>query len=297
MPVEGMAQFFDPFCRIKHPFMKKIKALAIFNALSLMVHLAITYFVMTKSINQFTVSEVSARNETLVTPAGFVFSIWGIIYIMSGLFCLYHIITAYKHDKTHPANNRLLKINGLFIILNLASAAWLIAWTNERLLAALALIGLQLVCLLSINLRLKIYEPLRSAEFKLVTQVTFSIYFGWISVAFIANTASWLTAIGWDGWGLTPIHWTLIMISILIVLSLLMLFVRRNIYFALVVAWALFGIVQKRNAVDLNNEEPIITAGLAGIGLLLICSVIQLIRNLGRKKRPKLFPSATTPLK
>lgn len=277
--------------------MSKIKALAIFNALSFIVHLSVTYFVMTKSINTLDVSEVSARYETLFTPAGITFSIWGIIYLMLGLFCLYHIIIAYKHDRTHPANYRLLQINELFIILNLSSAAWLIAWTHERLLLALGLIVVQLLCLLVINIRLKIYEPLRSAAFKLVTQVTFSIYFGWISVATVANAASWLTAIGWDGFGIDPVQWTVIMISIVIILSLLMIFIRRNIYFGLVVAWGLYGIAEKRNGADLHAEDFIINTALAGIGLIIICSIIQLVRNLGRKKKPELFPSAPTPLK
>lgn len=277
--------------------MRKIKALAIFNTLSLIVHFAVTYFVMTRSINQLDVSEVSARYETLFTPAGITFSIWGIIYLLTGLFCLYHIIAAYKHDKTHSANNRLLKINGLFIILNLATAAWLVAWTQERLLIALGLIIIQLFCLMAINLRLRIYDPLRSAEFKLIAQVTFSIYFAWISIATIANAASWLKSIGWDGWGLTAVQWTFVMISIAIVLALLMIFVRRNVYFGLVVAWALFGIVQKRAPLDEHSDEPIITAAWAGVGVIFICSVIQLVRNMGRRKKLELFPSATTSLK
>ena len=90
--------------------MKKIKALAIFNAISLLVQLSVAYFAQAKMISPRDVGEVSAKYESLFTPAGMTFGIWGIIYTTLLLLCLYHIVIAYKHDKPHPANTDLLRV-------------------------------------------------------------------------------------------------------------------------------------------------------------------------------------------
>ncbi|HEV7783036.1 MAG TPA: hypothetical protein VGO58_17290 [Chitinophagaceae bacterium] len=279
--------------------MRKVKALAIFNALSLIVQLTMVYLTGAKMVNQKNVGEVSAEYETLFTPAGISFSIWGIIYITLGLLCLYHIVIAYKHDKQHPANTELLQMNGLFILVNLASAAWLVAWTQERLLVSLLLIFFQLVCLAVIHRRLNIYDPLKPPELKTATHFPLSVYLGWITIAAIANTASYLTAIGWDedGFGLSPVQWTIIMISVAIIISVVMIFLHRNIYFALTVAWGLYGIILKRQAAGSDNDAAVVLSGWTGIAIIVVSSVIQLARNIHHRRKPAIFPTAATPLK
>ncbi len=279
--------------------MRKVKALAIFNALSLIAHLVFVYLVSKKMLNSKDVGEVSAAYESLFTPAGISFSIWGIIYITLGILCLYHIVIAYKHDRQHPANTELMQMNGLFILVNLCSAGWLVAWTREMLLVSLALIFLQLLCLVLIHRRLGIYDPLKPAELKTATHFPLSVYLGWISIATIANTASYLTAIGWDedGFGLSPVQWTIIMISVAALLSLLMIFRYRNIYFALTIAWGLYGLVVKRQATGSDSETPILLCAWIAIGIIVLLSIIQVVRNIHTKKEGEIFPSAAAPIK
>jgi hypothetical protein len=251
----------------------------------------------TKMLSSINVGEVSAKYESLFTPAGTTFSIWGIIYISLGMLCLYHIISAYKHDRTHAANTELVQISGLFIITNLASIAWLIAWTQERLLVSVVLIFLQLACLIAIHIRLGIYDPRKPAELKMATHLPLSIYLGWISIASIANTSSYLTAIGWDGMGLTQVQWMVVMLSIAIVLALVMLFWKKNVYFALVVAWGLYGIILKRDQFNSHTYEPFINIAWGGIGVILVCAVIQIVRNLTLRKKKILFPVSPASVK
>lgn len=279
--------------------MRKVKALAIFNALSLIAHLVVVSLVSTKTINQKDVSEVSAQYESSFTPAGITFSIWGIIYITLGILCLYHTVIAYKHDRQHPANTELLQMNGLFILVNLASAAWLVAWTQERLLIALALILLQLFCLIVIHRRLGIYDPSKPSELKIATHFPLSIYLGWLSLATIANAASYLVAIGWDedGFGLSTLQWTIIMIGLAALLSMIMIFARRNIYFALAMAWGLYGLIVKQEAVGSENNSQVIICAWTAIGLIVLLSVIQVVRNTHPRKRPEIFPSSVRPVK
>jgi hypothetical protein len=277
--------------------MKKIKALAIFNAVSLLIHISIAYFTQAKMISSQDVGEVSAKYESLFTPAGMTFGIWVIIYTTLGLLCLYHIIIAYKHDKPHPANTDLLRMNGWFIFVNLASAAWLIAWVHEELAVSVVLIFAQLLGLAIIHQRLRLYDPLKPAGLKLATQFPLSIYLGWISIAAIANSSSYLSSIQWDGFGISASKWVIIMMSGAVLLSALMIFARKNIHFGLVVAWGLYGIILKRQAINAELYEPVIITAWAAIGLIFLFSVVQLIRNIGYKKPRELFPSPVTPVK
>lgn len=277
--------------------MKKIKALAIFNALSLLVHILVAYLIQSKMINQQDVGEISAQYESLFTPTGMTFGIWAVIYTTLSLLCLYHIVIAYKHDKPHPANAELLRINGLFILVNLASAAWLMAWVNEYLLISVGLIFLQLLGLIIIHHRLNMYDPLKPSGLKIATQFPLSIYLGWISVAAIANTSSYLSAAQWDGFGLPALQWIIIMISVTVLLATFMILVRRNIHFGLVIAWALYGIIIKRQEINADLYQPVIITAWVGIGIVLLSSVIQLIRNMSYKKPREIFPSHTQSVK
>lgn len=277
--------------------MRKVKALAIFNAISLIIHISTAWLIQTTQINTLNVGEVSARHETLFTPAGTTFGIWGIIYSLMALLCLYHIVIAYKHDRLHPANADLSAMGGSFIILNLASAVWLYAWSNERLMISLGLIAVQLLCLILIHIRLKMYDPHKISGLKIANQFPLSIYLGWISIATIANASAWLNSIGWNGMGIAAVQWTTIMIGIAVLLSLVMILVRRNIYFGLVVAWGLYGIIIKRELINPDSYASIILTAWIAIGLIGLFVVLQLARNIAHKKPRPIFPSPEMPIK
>ncbi len=277
--------------------MKKLKALSIFNALSLLIHIGVAYLVQAKMVNDLNVGEVSAKYESLFTPAGITFAIWGLIYISLLIMCLYHIVIAYKHDSPHPANTELLRIGSMFILVNIASAAWLIAWVNEYLPATVLLIVIQLLGLLIINRRLNIYDPLKPTGLKLTTQFALSIYFAWICVATIANIATYLTAIQWDGFGQPALQWAAIMICTTILIAVLMILIRKNVLFGLVVAWALYGITVKRQSLNTDSYEPLTVIAWCGIGLLIPLCIFQLIRNINYKKPKAIFPSYPAPVK
>jgi len=277
--------------------MKKIKALAIFNALSLIAHITMAYFIQHKLVNQKDVGDVFSQHETLFTPADITFGVWGIIYTALGILCLYHIVIAYKHDKWHPSNADLERMGLFFIIANLASAAWLVAWTQERLLVSLILVFLQLICLAGIHIRLRMYDRSRPAGSKTCTQFPISIYLGWITMTVIANAAAYLVAIGWDGWELTPPQWTLIMISVSVAISLIMIYFRHNIYFGFVVAWTLYGIILNVSDANTNANDNVKNTAWMGLGLIVLSCLIQVFSNSRYRKPREIFPSAPAPLK
>jgi hypothetical protein len=204
---------------------------------------------------------------------------------------------AFKHNKEHPANIDLLKINGLFILNNLAAAGWLIAWTNEQILLSLVLILVQLLSLASIHTGLKIVDRGREAGSLICTQWPLSIYLGWITVATLLNANSYFVFIGWDRAGISDINWAVIMIAVTVFIALLMIFIRKNVSFGLVVIWALYGIILKLQAAGPEVYQLIIMVAWSGIAVTAIGCLIQFALNVRYKRPGPHFPEASYSLK
>ncbi len=271
-----MAQFFTNFNQMDN-VMKKIRTLAVLNALFFIVHVSISYFTQFKLINNQDVGEVSDNYTSLFTPAGITFAIWGLIYLALLAFAVYHLAIAFKRDINHPANSDLSRIGPWFIINNIATAAWLIVWTNELLLLSVLLIFIQLISLIIINLRLPIYDRSREIASKIFTQFPLSIYFAWLTIATIANTSTYLASVNFSA-GIDAVTWTIIMISIAVMITAMVVFLRRNIFYGLVVIWALYGIILKREAVG-GNGEAIMNTAWSGIIVTAVVCIVQLLRN------------------
>jgi hypothetical protein len=264
--------------------MKKVRWLSILNLLVFLVHLGISYSTQFKLLNNKDVGEVSDGNPSLFTPAGFTFSIWGVIYFSLLCFTVYHLVMSYKQPTNHPSNQDLLKINGWFIFNNLTTAAWLIVWTNEMLGLSVLLIVMQLISLIIVNVRLNIYDRSRELTSKAFTQFPLSIYFAWLSIATIANISSWLSDLNWTG-GLSAVVWTQIMIGAAVLITLAVIVTRHNGFYGMVVIWALYGIWAGRSADTNVNGEPIMSVALAGISLVAVTTIIQLVRNARTNKQ------------
>lgn len=120
-----------------------------------------------------------------------------------------------------------------------------------------------LATLIRIHMQIR-KTPAVSVADKYITLPAFSIYLGWISVATIANITAWTVSINWGGFGISQITWTNIMIVVATLLGTTMLVKFRDVFFNLVILWALYGILSKRMAVD-----PVMFASI--IGTTQIC--------------------------
>lgn len=266
--------------------MRKHRFLAIFNLLALLAHIAVSYLSQSRAFLERTIGDVSDSYNSLFTPAGITFAIWGVIYVSLLFFCIYHIRVAYRQPGTHAANERLLKIGPLFILNNLGAVGWIFAWTAQLIEASLLLIIFQLATLVTINLRLRIHDPLAGNTAKIFTFFPLSLYFGWITLATIANTSIYLVAIGWDGFGLkySAIEWARIMIGITVFLTVLVIFARKNVVFGIVIIWALYGIILKRKSLNTDIYADLVKTAWIGLSIIGVSCIIQLLLNLGMKK-------------
>lgn len=268
--------------------MKKLKTLAILNLVFYIIAFVVSQMSQFKLIGDTDMGDVSAKYENVFTPAGITFSIWGVIYLGLFAFTIYHLIQAYKKDIHAEANQVLQRIGYYFVANNLATTAWVFAWLYEYVALALILMIIQLYTLTRIQITLKIYDPHKSITSKFFTQIPLSLYFAWICIATIANASSFFVYIGWDGGGVSPSAWAIILIAIATLLSVFIICFKHNPYFGIVVLWALYGIHLKR--VEINEalyQDVIKTVWLCFvfISILVLFKIISNYR-LSKKSGP-----------
>ena len=215
-------------------------------------------------------SEISDANPTLITPAGYVFSIWGVIYVLLGIFVVFQALPSQK-TKSYQE-----KIGWLFVLSSLLNIAWLFLWQFEYLSLSVVLMFLLLATLIAIYLRLnvgKLEVPLRE---KLAVHVPFSVYLGWITIASIANVSVTLVSVGWDGFGISQETWATLILIVALLITLLVIATRKDVAYGLVIIWALVGIAVKQsgysNIVMIAEASAIITAIAMGASILLMRS-------------------------
>lgn len=263
--------------------MKKLGRLAIFNLCSLLLHIGMAMLAQFQLLSDENVADISRRYPALFTPSSQTFLIWWAIYPALIAFTLYHLKMAFSHQEQEPANHDLRRIGTLFMIDNLAAAGWLAAWVNDAISLALILIFVQLICLAAIVRRLNIHNARRTWQSKVFTQFPLSIYTGWITIAAVANLFVWFRYIEWSGWGVSEINWTLTTIALLILFTVQAINRRKNVFYGLVVLWALYGVIQERTVVDPEGSAPIIMITWIAIAIIAIACLFGLIRNLREK--------------
>lgn len=248
------------------------KSLQILNGLAFGSMIFINYLSNTGLINNNTNATVSREVQNLFTPAGYAFSIWGIIYLLVLGFVIYQGLYLFQKK---PDTSLAEKMGFWFIISCMLNSLWLFAWLHEQLLLSVVIMALLLVSLLQIHFKTHKLNEKSTLKYTFLVRLPFSIYMGWISVALIANVAGYLTKIGWDGFGMSEVFWTITMISIAGLLNLFVTWNRNLPEFALVGAWALIAIA----LANLEREQTIsVTATVVAI-VLILSSVLHAVKK------------------
>ncbi len=212
-------------------------------------------------INDQTMPEISAKYPSLFTPAGFTFSIWGVIYLGLLIFVVWQALPAQRN------NPKVAKISRYFQVNCLMNALWIVVWHFDLLAVSLLVMLVILVTLIQIY-RLLIAE-IDSAPFveHIVLYLPFSLYTGWITLATIANASALQIGSGWDDVWLTAVQWTLLKLAVAGAIGATMILKHRDIPFALAVAWAAYGISVMQSA------TPEVSGTAATLSLLMLILV------------------------
>lgn len=227
----------------------------------------------TTLIGDITTAEVSDMYPTLITPAGYVFSIWGVIYVLLAIFLVYQVLPSQRNKPFQK------QINGLFILTNVFNVLWLFLWQNLYIAYSTIVIVAFLLTLIAIYLRLNIGKSNVSLKEKIAVHLPFSVYLGWLTIATIANVAITLTAENWDRLGLSAEIWAILVVAVAVLITLLVIFTRRDIAYSLVVIWALAGIAVNQTAADV-----ILTAQVAIIVIAVSLAATLLVHRLRSHK-------------
>lgn len=247
---------------------------------SVMKWLNILAFVLTVLVNGLagsttilggkTTAEVSDVNPTLITPAGYVFSIWGVIYILLGIFVVFQALPSQKGKDYHR------KVGWLFVLSSLLNVVWLFLWQFEYLSISVAVMFLLLITLIAIYLRLNIGKSMVSFREKLAVHAPFSVYLGWITIASIADVAVTLVSVGWDGFGVSQEMWAALIVVIALLITLLVIATRKDVAYGLVIIWAFTGIAVKQSGNQTIFMMTTIGAVIVAIALIVSVSIAKL---------------------
>jgi len=247
--------------------MKKNLILAVLNFIFLMATLTVNYLANALPFNNQTTGEISDKFDVLFKPAGYAFSIWGLIYLGLLLFGIYQLLPRAR-------KSGLIEKIGLFFILScLANIIWLLDWHYELYTFSVIVMLILLFSLIKIYINLEIGIAKVSLKEKWLVHHPFSLYLGWISVATIANITIYLDWLNWDGFGLSPVFWFILISIVGLALSFYIAFTRMDYIFNLVIFWAYIAVAVQNADVAIVNIISKIISGLALLPVIVSVSL------------------------
>jgi hypothetical protein len=209
-------------------------------------------------INDQTMPEISAKYPSLFTPAGFTFSIWGVIYLALLVFLVWQALPAQRSNTKIAAISAYFKANCLF------NALWIVVWHYDLVVVSLLLmLGILVTLILIYRALIATITAAPWAE-HLALYLPFSLYTGWITLATIANASVVQTAYGLDDAVLGAVQWTLLKLAAAGAVGAIMILRLRDAPFALVIAWGAYGIA------SMQTGTPAVAGAALTLSLLML---------------------------
>lgn len=221
-------------------------------------------------INNLNTGQVSDSFPNIFAPVGLTFSIWGLIYLLLGAYSVYQLFQRNINQKI------FVPLNILFIFSSLVNSIWIFAWHYKVIWLTVILMLAILISLIRMadlinQTKLKLSE-------KIIYKIPFGIYFGWITIATIANITILLVSVGWSGFGISDTFWMTLVLLTGAVIGIWRTHKDSNLAYGLVPIWAYYGIWLKHTSVSgLNGSYPFVIAATVICILLFVVSNIILV--------------------
>jgi benzodiazapine receptor len=203
---------------------------------TVLVTLAVNFLAVALPLNGLNTGAISDQFKVYFVPAGYVFSIWGIIYIGLIAYAIFQALTSQRENPRLRAAGWWMAASGI------ANSAWLFAWHYEQFVWTLLIMLALLVTLIGAYLNLGIGKTVVAQTERWMVHIPVSSYLGWITVATAANATDLLDFLHWSGFGVAPKVWAVILIGVVFLISAAMSFTRRDIAYSAVLVWALIGV-------------------------------------------------------
>lgn len=257
-----------------HALTNKYAVLILFTAM-----VGVNFLANTLPINGVTTGALSDLYVNLFTPAGLTFSIWGLIYLLLGGFAVYQ----FKKEGAV-----ISKLRQYFVLTSLINIAWIFAWHYQVIWLSLVIMVTFLGLLIKTSAILR-KENYVGADY-LWLKLPFSIYFGWISVATIANFTVFFVDIGWNRFGLTEVFWVIAILIIGWLIGIARALYDKNLAYLGVFIWAYIGILIKHTSLlEFARTHPAVITTLYILisGYILVALFIATKKHSGTKRFEK----------
>jgi len=219
--------------------------------------IAFNWLAAAGNVSGVTPEMISDKYPSMITPAGYAFAIWSLIYFGLAAFSIYQLL---------PANlMRFRPVRSLYIMSCALNCAWIYFWHQEQIAVCLAIIIGLSVTLLLINIKLRDSDSTAEAA---MAKVPFGIYFGWVTAATLVNLAVLLIylRIRFSDSSASAVGVALILFAA--ALGVLVRIKLTNYFFPLAIAWALTAIAVKQ-----SGQTLIVVAAAVGVIACLIASL------------------------
>ncbi len=215
------------------------------------------YFAATGILGGVDTGAVSDKYQTFITPAGYAFAIWSLIYLGCIAFSIYQALPS-QLERFRP-------IRRAYIVSCVANCAWLYFWSQEMMVVCLGVILILLAAVGFINVKLRTTET--SGEYWFA-KFPFGLYFGWVTAATILNAAIALVYLDVK---VSAANAIMIGAGLLLVAAAIGVIVRiklTNYFYPLAIAWALTAIAVKQ-----SGKTLIVVAAAIGVIACLIAAI------------------------
>ena len=256
--------------------MKKLNSISIFVLITYLAMIIVNGLANALPINGMITGDISDSYPNLFAPTGITFIIWGFIYLLLAGHTAYQLGLFRKQGE--EVKTALLKeVGTLFGISSLANVGWIFAWHYDVIPLSMVFMLVILICLALINIRIN-KEKLTANE-KVFIRLPFSVYFGWITVATIANATTLLVdKLGSpvNLLGISEVVWTVVILLIGLAIGAFTTLKNRDILYGLVIVWAYIGILIKHLLAQpdgFNSQYPAVI-------VTVIISLVMLVASL-----------------
>lgn len=198
------------------------------------------------------VGTTATDSNPLIVPAGYAFSIWGLIYLGLIIFPIYHWFRA-------PRNHLNLwrQIHSWYALNVVCNGLWLVCASYDWLWLTVAIIVVMLISLIMLNKHLIELESVHGVQNYWLEKFPFSIYFAWITLATALNISSALAFYDWNGLGISEINWTIVIMIVAAAIAGYIAYHKRDRAYAGVVVWAFLAIALR------HTEEIMVISATA----------------------------------
>jgi len=247
-------------------------------AVSFLATVVVNYLAQSLPINGVTPGQVSDSLPNLFAPAGLTFSIWGVIYLLLAAFTVYQ----FDFRKKEGGGSSLDRVRVVFIVSSLANIAWIFSWHYGIYPLSMLLMLVILISLIVINRTLD-RKQLTGIE-KVVVRLPFRLYFGWITIATVANATALLVSVGWDRFGFPEQAWTVLILLVAMAIGTVTMMTRKDIAYGLVLIWAYVGILIKHTSSNaFAGAYPVVIGTVIACLILYAAAEAYIIRMMAMK--------------